>query len=73
MIRALINLYILLLILNTILSYLPQFRNQAWAYNIRRAADVTCKPVRKYLPPDLPLDPSPFIVIIILKLIEALW
>lgn len=73
MIRALINLYILLLIVDVILSYLPQFRHHPMVQWIRKAADFTCKPIRKVLPPNLPLDISPLIVILLLKLAVALW
>ncbi|MCP4911853.1 MAG: hypothetical protein GY909_01945 [Oligoflexia bacterium] len=73
MIRSLIDLYVLLLIVDTILSYLPQFRHQEWRRKIGMAADFTCKPVRKLLPPDLPIDPSPIVVILLLNLLKVLW
>ena len=73
MIRSLLNLYVLVLIIDVILSYLPQFRHQPWAQFIRKAADFTCKPIRKILPPDLPFDFSPMIVIMGLQLLKVLW
>lgn len=73
MIRILINLYILLLIVDVILSYLPQFKGQPWAIWIRKAADFTCRPIRQMLPPDLPFDFSPVIVIMGLNLFVALF
>ena len=73
MIRSLINLYVLVLIIDVILSYLPQFRHQPWAQFIKRAADFTCRPVRQIMPPDLPFDFSPMIVIIGLQLFKVLW
>lgn len=73
MIRVLIDLYIFLLIVDIILSYLPQYRHQPIVANIRRAADFTCAPVRRWLPKDLPFDFSPLVVIAILKLLEVLW
>ena len=73
MIRFLIDIYIFILIADVVLSYLPQFRSQQWAVYIRKAGDFTCKPIRQILPPDLPFDPSPMIVIFALKIIEALW
>jgi YggT family protein len=73
LIRALIDLYILLIIVDSILGYLPQFRFRTWAIQIRRMADFTCAPIRRYLPGDLPFDFSPLVVIIGLKLIQVLW
>ncbi len=72
-IRLIIDLYILLIIVDTIMSYLPQYRNQAWVSNIKKGADLTLKPVRKYMPPDLPFDFSPLAVIILLKLFVAIF
>ena len=73
MISNLIELYILLLIVDVVLSYLPQFRRNSVVMWIHKAADFTCKPIRKLLPADLPLDISPLIVILILKLLLRLW
>jgi YggT family protein len=73
MIRALIQLYIFVLIIDVFLSFLPQVKNQPWAVAIRKAADLTCKPVRKVMPPDLPFDFSPLIVIMAFQLLQFLW
>jgi YggT family protein len=73
LIRVLIDLYIFLLVVDIILSYLPQYRHHVAVTNIRRLADFTCAPVRRWLPKDLPFDFSPLIVITLLKLLELLW
>jgi len=73
MIRSLLNLYVLILIVDVILSYLPQFRHQPWAQFIRKASDITCRPIRQVMPPDLPFDFSPMIVIVGLQLLKVLW
>lgn len=73
MIRAIINLYILIIILDVILSYLPEVRYKIWARRINQLAGFTTNPIRKYLPPDLPFDFSPVIVIVVLKLVILLW
>ena len=73
MIRNLLYLYMLILIADAILSYLPQFRHHPVVQWIRKAADFTCKPVRQLLPPNLPFDISPLIVILALRLLIALW
>ena len=73
MIRALLDFYILILIVDAILSYVPSMRRQIWAQKIKKVADFTCAPIRRYLPPDLPFDVSPLVVIVLIKLIQALW
>lgn len=77
MIRSILNVYVLVLIVDVILSYLPQFKNYPAALYIKKAADFTCKPVRKLIsqmvPQDFPFDFSPFVVILIIKLLEVLW
>lgn len=73
MVRSLLYLYSLLLIVHIILSYLPQFKHQPWAIWIKRAADFTCKPIKSLLPPDLPFDFSPVIVILLINLLKFLW
>tara|TARA_R110000868_G_scaffold175888_6_gene413129 strand:- start:4136 stop:4357 length:222 start_codon:yes stop_codon:yes gene_type:complete len=73
LIRVLIDFYKFLLIVDIILSYLPQYRHQPIVANIRRAADFTCAPVRRWLPKDLPFDFSPLIVIGVLIIVELLW
>ncbi len=73
MIRILLNVYIGLLIVDAVLSYLPELRKTTWAIKLKQAADVTLNPVRKILPQDLPLDISPFLVVLALELIMVLW
>ncbi|MCY4524143.1 MAG: YggT family protein [Halobacteriovoraceae bacterium] len=73
MIRELINLYILFIIIDSVLSYMPQFRQASWAQFIKKISDFTCAPVRKLLPENLPADFSPLIVILGLQLIKLLW
>jgi len=73
MIRFLLNLYSLILVVDAILSYLPTVRAQVWAQKIKRTADFTLNPIRKILPPDLPFDVSPIVVILALRVVMALW
>ncbi len=73
MIRTLINLYIILLFIDAILSYLPQYQHKPWRRKIKQLADLTCGPLRKILPSDLPFDFSPLIVFAILRLVVAFW
>lgn len=74
MIRLLLDLYIFVLIINAILSYLPQYRYKQWVKKIKMVSDFTCSPIRRLLVSfDLPFDLSPLIVIILINLIKALW
>ena len=73
MIRMLLDLYVLVLIADVVLSYLPQYRRQSAVILIKKAADLSCKPVRRLLPQDLPFDFSALIVIVGLNLFKALW
>ncbi len=73
MIRLIIKAYILILIADMIISYFPQLRHNDLARWVRKAADVTERPIRDMLPKDLPFDFSPLIVILILNLLMALW
>jgi YggT family protein len=73
MIRFLIQIYIYLIIFDAILSYFPQVKHQEWVKGLKKIADLSQAPIRKVLPPDLPFDPSPLIVIVLLNLLMALW
>ncbi len=69
MIHTLLQLFIYLLIADVILSYFPDIRRQKWAETLHKIADAPQKPIREMLPKDLPLDPTPMIVIILIQII----
>lgn len=73
MIRFIIDAYIILLIAHAILTIFPDMKKYPWVQLIRRWADFTCKPIRRYLPSNWAFDISPFIVIVILKIVVVLW
>lgn len=73
MIRFLIDVYILLIIIDAILSYIPQLRQHQVVGYIRMIAEYPQRPIRKFMPQGLPLDPSPIVVIILLKIFVAIW
>lgn len=73
MIRAIIHLYILIIIADVVLSYIPQYRLRPWAQMIKKIADFSLDPVRKILPKDMAFDISPLVAIMILQIIMALW
>jgi YggT family protein len=73
LIRLLLDLYVLILIADIVLSYLPQFRHHPARVFVKKASDFTCSPIRKLLPPNLPFDFSPLIVMVLLRLFEAIF
>ena len=77
MIRFVIDLYILIIVIDAVLSFLPQLRQEVWVLYVRQIAGYTVNPVRKiigrYMPDSLPFDISPLIVILGLKLFVALF
>jgi YggT family protein len=72
LIHGLLQIFILITIIDVVLSYVPDVRRQSWAQYVRRIADVPQKPLRELLPANLPLDPTPIIVIIFCRVLMAL-
>ncbi len=73
MIRLLLNIYMVIIVVDALLSYFPQARTNQIAKQIKMLADLTQKPIRRFLPPDIPIDPSPLIVIILIQVMIKLW
>lgn len=73
MIQTLLQLYIYLIIADIVLSYVPDVRRQKWAETLHKIADAPQKPIRELLPRDIPLDPSPMIVIILIQIIMYIF
>ena len=69
MIHALLQIFIYILIFDVVLSYVPQLRAQKWAETLHKIADAPQKPIRDMLPKDLPLDPTPMILIILIQIL----
>jgi YggT family protein len=69
MIHSLLQLFIYLLVADVILSYFPDVRRQKWAETLHKIADAPQKPIREMLPKDIPIDPSPMIVIILIQVL----
>jgi YggT family protein len=68
-VHLLLQLFIYILIADVILSYIPNVRMQKWAEIIHQIADAPQKPIRDLLPRDLPLDPTPMILIMGIQLL----
>lgn len=73
MIDAVLQIFIYLTILDAILSYFPELRSQKWYQELHKVVEVPQKPIKKMLPPGIPLDPSPIIVIIVCQLLMAIF
>lgn len=72
MIDAILNVLTIIIFVDVLMSYVPDLRNQEWARTLHQIADVPQKPIREMLPKDIPLDPSPMIVIFIIQIIRGL-
>ncbi len=59
--------------IDAILSYFPEPQKWPLKKKLKQICDWTCEPVRRRLPPHLPFDVSPIIVIFFIYLIIALW
>lgn len=68
----LLQLLIMITFVDVILSYFPDVRRYGWAQSLRRVADIFQRPIREKLPRDIPLDPSPIIIIIGCRILMAL-
>ena len=78
MISFLIKLYMFIIVLDVILSYLPQLARYQVVQNLHSLANICLKPIRKFLRKNFPqamghLDLSPLILLVILQLVLALW
>ncbi|WP_408097635.1 YggT family protein [Peredibacter sp. HCB2-198] len=69
MIHYLLQLFIYIIIADVILSYFPDVRRQQWAQVLHKIADAPQRPIREMLPKDIPLDPSPMIIIILIQIL----
>lgn len=72
MIHHLLQLFIYIIIADVILSYFPDVRRQQWAQVLHKIADAPQRPIREMLPKDIPLDPSPMIIIILVQILMYL-
>jgi YggT family protein len=69
MIHALLQIFIYILIIDVLMSYFPQMRTQKWAEMLHKIADAPQRPIREMLPKDMPLDPTPMILIILIQML----
>jgi YggT family protein len=72
MIDLVLQIFIYITIADVLLSWVPDMRRQPWAQKLHEFASVPQKPIRDLLPKDLPLDPSPMIVIMLCQILMYL-
>lgn len=72
-IRTILEIYIYALIFDAIFSFFPELMKHNWRRQLKRICDISCAPIRKRLPPGLPFDFSPILVILVINLLMFLW
>lgn len=72
MIDWVLQIFIYVIIADVLLSWVPEVRRQPWAQKLHEFANIPQKPIRDMLPKDIPLDPSPMIIIIICQILMYL-
>lgn len=72
MIDWVLQIFIYVIIADVLLSWVPEVRRQPWAQKLHEFANIPQKTIRDMLPKDIPLDPSPMIIIIICQILMYL-
>jgi uncharacterized protein YggT (Ycf19 family) len=74
MIRWLIEVYIILIIIDSVMSFVPNpdVQRHPFVLQLRRLTDFTLRPVREMMPAGMPFDFSPIVVILLLRMIASL-
>lgn len=73
MVRLVLYFYMFLLLVDFVVSMFPSLKHQPWAKKISSVTEPACSIFRKYMPKELPVDFSHFIVIGLILLFMALW
>lgn len=69
MIDAILQMFIYVIIVDVLLSWVPDVRRQKWAQTLHKIADAPQKPIREMLPQNMPLDPTPMIIIVLIQML----
>ena len=74
MLHALINIFILMVLADAVISFVPNpsVQRHPVVIQLRKIVDVPQRPIRQLLPPNIPFDPSPLVIILLLRMIEAM-
>lgn len=69
MIDWVLQIFIYIIIADVLLSWVPDVRRQPWAQKLHQFANIPQKPIRDMLPKDIPLDPTPMIIIMLCQML----
>ena len=69
LLRFLIELYSILIVVDILISFFPEYRSLKVSQNISSVVEFTCRPIRERLP-QMPFDLSPVIVMVFLSLVS---
>lgn len=71
MIAALLEIFIVLTFIDVIISFVPdqKIKLHPVVKQLRAVVDVPQRPIRNLLPPNIPFDPSPMVVILVLRMV----
>ena len=72
MIDWVLQIFIYIIIADVLLSWVPDVRRQPWAQKLHEFANIPQKPIRDMLPKDIPLDPTPMIIIMLCQILMYL-
>jgi uncharacterized protein YggT (Ycf19 family) len=74
MFNLLIDILILIIIIDSVLSFAPtaSLHSHPAVQQLRKFVDTLLAPIRQFMPQNLPLDPSPLILIFLLRFLGAL-
>ena len=71
MVVALLEIFIFLTFVDVIISFVPNYKikDHPVVVQLRSIVDVPQRPIRNLLPPNIPFDPSPMVVILVLRMV----
>jgi YggT family protein len=72
MIDWVLQIFIYIIIADVLMSWVPEVRRHPWAQKLHEFANIPQKPIRDMLPKDIPLDPTPMIIIMICQILMYL-
>jgi YggT family protein len=72
MIDWVLQIFIYIIIADVLLSWVPDVRRQSWAQKLHEFANIPQKPIRDMLPKNMPLDPTPMIIIMLCQILMYL-
>lgn len=74
MLGTLIDIYILLIIVDAVISFVPNpdIQRHPVVIQLRKITELPQRPIRQLLPPDMPFDPSPLVVVLLLRMLAEI-